>query len=259
MFIRLNGIPISVADGSVSIGSSRFGQYADSVFGRPRGGDKGYVKNFSMTTIPILPDAAESIVGLSENLGHWFGFETDAWSDNGASPTAGTYGLATGGFAGAAKRLSVTSGDLSFELDLRGGKWTVAYARTDDFGTTWDHVVVRSDGIRWLNGVRNDSATSGEMYVSNGTVTISDLFEYGAMLVLPFRIGEEHGGFVYSDIVLNGSFPVHRKRMSGDIVSGNVLVSGQHTGSEFVQASKNNLWCNNLLRVSFDLVKVGVK
>ena len=259
--MTLNNLTISAEDESVSERFDSFGEQDNSFLNRPKRHRKGVTKQISLTSC-LLPEAdADSLVGFVEGRGHHFGFESDAWSEEGLGPDAGaTYTITAGGYVGSS-RLVLTSSSIVYNPEFRDFKWTVCYARTNDGGTTWQFVTVRRDGAKWVDGVRDDTATTAELTVDNGAVALSNVFDYDELILLPFFISETHAVEMYGWVSAGSPFTVRRLTMKGDILgsaSRSETVIGEVDGQQYLQGNRNATWMNNLRTVDFTLSVVGL-
>jgi hypothetical protein len=258
-FLTLNNLTISAEDESVSESFTDYGEQARAFLNRPKRHRKGITKSISLTSC-LLPEAdADSLVGFVEGRGNHFGFEADAWSEEGLGPEAGaTYTITAGGYVGS-NRLVLTSSNIVYNPEFRDFKWTVCYARTSDSGSTWQFVTVRRDGAKWIDGVRDDAASTAELTVSNGAVALSNVFDYDELIILPFLISETHAVELYGWVSAGNAFTVRRLTMKGDILGNTTreqIVIGEVDGQKYLQGNKNATWLNNLRTVDFTLAVV---
>jgi hypothetical protein len=70
-------------------------------------------------------------------------------------------------------------------------EWTVLVWRSTD-GSTWTHYIVRSDGAKWVSGVRNDAASTTFISAGSGNAALvnsegANRF-YDDLIILPFKI-----------------------------------------------------------------------
>jgi len=188
VFLRLNGWPIPIAVGSASQTTEIFDPYG-SEDGRsipssrlpPR-------ETFIGRTPPLEYDDAGTLRGMLAGASHVVSADINAWSSSGVGPTvaaSGNWSLGvrpSGSFPGAGHGrgfLTVTTSiGWAFALPPT---WTVMFWR--DVTTTPAHVVVRSDGRVWTDGV--ETGTAPEVDVSDGTLTLS-AGVYDDIVAMPF-------------------------------------------------------------------------
>lgn len=185
MFARLNGWALPVKDGSVSEGRSSFGRLESSYLGRPTRGHRAHGRAISFAALYLEQEDADTLEGLLEGRGWHFPFDVDAHSDNGIGPDSGTWSIlprppvSDGVFGGGYLVVSATT---TWDLTLPE-VFTVLFWR--DVDAVAEHVAVRSDGAKWIDGVRNDAAITTELAVGSGAVALA-AGAYDDLVVLPF-------------------------------------------------------------------------
>ena len=259
-FMTINGLVISVENESASWRSSAYGEIANSFTNRPKRNRKGVAEEISFSSCLMIQEVADSLIGFIEGQGDHFGFEDDAWSEEGLGPESGsTYTITSGGYVGS-DRIVLTSSTLIYNPEFRETKNTVCYARTADSGTTWEHLIVRADGAKWLDGIRDDAAATGELVIDSGAVSLSDVYDYDELLLLPFNIGEQHALELFAWVDGGDPFTLRTMTLEGDLLGAgrSETVIGQSDGQKIIQGSKNAVWLNNLRTVDFTLAKVDL-
>ncbi len=137
---------------------------------RPRRGVTGW----SFRTVPCEPDVANAVECLVDGVGHSWTFDESLFSSRGRAP-ASTSGAA---IVSGGDHLSCMEVSTSISWDLTRGiypidrLWTILVSRLET--AVWHRYVVRSDGAKWLDGVRNDALSTTWLTMVDGTLTITD-------------------------------------------------------------------------------------
>lgn len=212
----------------------------------------GRLSEVSFSTPPITQAEAHSIAGMLSHKGHYFSFASDSWSDRGLGLDTGSLTVGAGGLSGAGQAALGTS-SVTYNPEFRDYKWTVCYARDD--GITEEHIIVRSDGAKWVDGVSNDAATTSELVVSNGAVALTNAFDYSDLMFLPFNLYSEHALPLYTYASGGKQSTLNPVVAAGDLfgdVDTNVIAVV--TGVDIVQSAT----ASNLAKVSITLKRVAV-
>lgn len=112
-----------------------------------------------VVTRPMAGDEADALVGMLKGLGHVFPFDDHLWSLPGLPPLAGfvaTISAVQSKHGGTSA--SITLAQWPVDFVIAPAVWTVILWRWS--GAAWVHYVVRSDGAKWVDGVRNDGAAT---------------------------------------------------------------------------------------------------
>lgn len=267
-FLRINGITVPCRDGTVSKSPSAWGKHGPSFLNRPIKKRRKRIRSWSASTPPIDAETADSFEGLLEGRGHHFSFDganAGAWSDAGLGPESGsTYTIGAPGKIGSGKL--VITVNVVWNANLIDNKSTVLYWRSDDAGATWEHIVVRSDGAKWADGVRADATATAELTVSNGAVAFTNAYEIDDLVILPFVLAETHAEqfYVWSNAGALPFSPLPRLTVDGDFlgagrettVLGNVTDEGYFEGSMVPQGAVVASWQNNLRVIQFTMEEI---
>lgn len=123
-------------------------------------------RDFSFTSRPIAGDDARSWAGLLTGEGHVWSFDAGHYSSKGVTGAGGTVQSTVKKYG--AKALQVSAADVWLSNPIENeGEWTLAVWHRVDSGA-FKHEVVRSDGARWVDGVRDDA------YTVDGAADFSD-------------------------------------------------------------------------------------
>lgn len=271
-FVKLNGWPIKVLNTTPKDTYTHLGALANSFTGRPTKNDKTTVRSWDMDTVFLREDVADTIEALVEGRGLHFPFDFDAWSkphglgpdlDSGGDKPPVNYEIIQGeagiprfGYGFLQVKTAHTA---IWDTKLVENRWTVGYWRKPLF--TWEHVVVRGDGAKWLNGSRDDLLTTTELVVSNGAVGIvagGGSVNIDDMFILPiaacfefieaFYLWSNSNNLPFSDMPY--------LTLEGDIIgSERIEVQSRMGDVSYVQHGTNSGWRNNARTVSFTLTE----
>ena len=147
------------------------------------------VRVWSFEQVDFPEHMSDTWEGLLHGRGHHWSFDADPWSESGVGPQPGsTFSMTSGGAQLGAGYLTVTAGNhIEFDARLRVDRWSVCYWRNS---SAWEHVIVRSDGAKWLDGTRNDALSTAELTVSNGIVRFDGAIEVDDLTVFAFHCAE---------------------------------------------------------------------
>lgn len=170
--LALNGIdiaPVVSATDAPKAARRDIGDAAPAADGTRRLTRQARKRDLEFETVPLSLADALAWEGLFLGDGHVWSFDSSVYSSKGAIgstviPSEIELDGTVKKFGAKALKVFASSswnGFLGSEFDATG-KWTVAAWRRIDAGA-WVHLVVRSDGAKWVNGVRNDSYATGEI------------------------------------------------------------------------------------------------
>lgn len=202
-FLRVSGWPVSARPGATERSTS-WGELGETYVGSPTRAYRGRPRSWDVEAVVYDQSDADTFAFLLDGRGHHFPFDLDATSDAGLEPdtvASGNWGVQArvvgplglgGGVFGVGYLLVLTS--VTWDVGCPDTAWTVMYWRKVGSFATREHVVVRSDGARFLNGVRADATSTTELTVSGGGVALS-VGSYDDLVVLPHVASD---GFVTS-------------------------------------------------------------
>lgn len=179
------------------------GDQAQAVDGTLRLTQQAKKRDFHFASIPLTQAQAFAWEMFLTGEGHVWSFDSTLYSSKGLGPSAITdASIMTGSgskFGSGALFIDLTTGTITFTgalLNTFGARpgYTVMVWRFDD-GTDTDfhHYVVRSDGAKWKDGVRNDATSTSWLTVSGANVTLVaggavDPVIYSDLVCLPFDV-----------------------------------------------------------------------
>ena len=169
-WLALNGINFgSIASASGAKGERRdIGDVSASSDGTTRATRVARKRDISFETVPLSGDDAFAVESLVSGEGHSWAFDTHLYSSKGLGPTSSTgASIQSGSAKYGAGRLRLASGSTEitytpFRTDVP--QWTVAFYRRDSGVGTWFHYVINSSGQKWVDGVRNDAASTSAFF-----------------------------------------------------------------------------------------------
>lgn len=265
MFVRVLGtwtIPIE-AD-SVDRTLVRAGERAGRVEGGQEDRSRGQGVEISATSGVLSGEDADALEGLLLGLAHVFPFDAHFFSKAGLAPLATSGATISavqskwGGFSA-----SITLLQWAVAFVIAPGVWTVALWRWS--GAAWVHYVVRSDGAKWVDGVRNDAAVTTFLTFDTalGVISLSGSPHFfDDAVFFPFKLSTAAVATVRAAMVA-GAFP-HPGALSydGTIFQNSEVKVMRASGVENVEAPHSNTssgsqaWDRRGARISFTLREV---
>ena len=251
-FLTINGWEVPVKIDSLQEEPERIGPRKRAIDLTLRTSTRGIKRTWKFETPPLRPDVAAALVGLLQGRGHYWSFDEDLYSSKGLGPVAGYNATqsTTGGKYGG--KVDVTS--LSYAAGLPA-KWTILVARRS--GTVWENYAVRSDGAKWLNGVRNDALSTTWLSVANGVLTLTGSpTSYDELIVLPYLAVEAQIQAFHTRAAPFSSLP--RLILSGNMLGNDtVLVEGDVTDVKYVPfRDSDGVWYDNGQALTVELLEV---
>lgn len=178
------------------------GERSPTLLGGLRNRKMAHRIELDITTAAMTSEDAECLLGLLSGNNHVFPFNADLWSTIGLPPVTGwTASISAtqskfGGYSA-----SITSITWPVAFVESPGVWTVLVSRWN--GSSWDDYVVRSDGAKWINGVRNDATSTTWLTFNTGAgtgaiaLTGSPTY-YDEVCFFPFMVSTTFATSVYA-------------------------------------------------------------
>ncbi len=177
-FLRLNGIIVPVAPGSFSVIQEDIGASKRASDGTPLFNRRTTKRTWGGRTRPGTAAEALAFRDLVTGKGNVLNFEDSSlYTSQGLAPSAvgANAGIdGTNAKYGTKRLLSAgaTDNKVTWPMFTASSPWTVAlWVSTSDF-LPWVHYVVDSSARKWVDGTRNDAATTTFLAVSSGAVTL---------------------------------------------------------------------------------------
>ena len=158
-------------------------------------------RDLKFRTIYLTEADAHAWESLLIGEGEVWSFDTSLYGSKGLGPSSSTGATIAGPtfckFGTGKLNLAATTGTISFAAAVNAfgsaAAWTVCVWRSTDTGATWTHYAVRSDGAKWVAGVRDDAASTTWLSVdAAGVVTIANTtgaaVQYDDLAVLPYLV-----------------------------------------------------------------------
>jgi hypothetical protein len=220
------------------------GEQERSPSGALAGGPTVLKREWRMTTTPIPASELDAWVGLIEGKGHYWPFDADLYSTRGRPQSAGTATIVTSSptpkwGAGLARLPAASTLTFATQLPSSPAAWTTLHWRYDTSIPGWRHIVNRSDGARWLTGVRNDAITGG-LSVSSGSVVLSSysgLTDFDGLVAMPYAVPDSWPPLFYTQHNSAAWSALPRVLAAGSFASSSVTVRGEVTGTKVVRGS----------------------
>lgn len=233
MFIGINGYEPRVLISDFDDAMLRFGGEGDAYDGtqlstvRAR---KRVIGEF--TTQPMSRLDAIALRGLLEGLGHHWSFDdaTDyKYSSKGlAAATAGSVSHWTDAVPPPVPKFGTgavaMNGSLAWETGFSKHYTMMVWKWS---GAAWVHYVVRDDGAKWVDGVRNDAASTTFLAMdSDGTFTLSGaVVFFDDAVVFPFRVSTDMA--VAFGTATSAFSDLPKLHFSGDIIPESTFIVGR--------------------------------
>ena len=190
-FCKINGWTIPVKDRGAVQQKALFGNVGPAWTGRPNRRERGIPSGWDMNSLFLDAADADTLEALLTGIPFHFPLDSDFWSDGGLGPQGG-FGTINFVQDGEQKigfgYMDLVSGDVIWNPEL-GDNWTVMVWHGTGSPVDWSHYVVRSDGAKWVDGVRNDLAATAFLTVSNGAVSLST-DKYDDLWIFPFSVSD---------------------------------------------------------------------
>ena len=156
-------------------------------------------RDVKFKTIPLTQADAYAWTCLFTGEGETWSFDASLYGSKGTGPSTNvgcTVEISTPKFGVGRLNVPATTGVIAYTAAVNSfgssSKWAVLVWRSTDAGATWTQYVVRSDGAKWVNGTRNDAASTTWLSVASGVVTITNTtgsaVKYDDLVVLPFEL-----------------------------------------------------------------------
>ena len=117
---------------------------------------------------------------LSGQYERWLRGEGETWlftnlyGCKGTGPESGYSGaIDTGTGISGSNSLLVSSGTHQYRIAPSGSSWTISFYYSSTSPVAYTYYTITSAGKKWVNGVRNDAASTTFVSVSNGILTLT--------------------------------------------------------------------------------------
>lgn len=212
-FLEINSIPFDVAVDSLTEEIREIGQSFVSfngISGRTRITTKRDLVFESPLMDPTLSRQWERLIRGEHEM--WI-FNT-AYGSKGSGPETGTgiYSV-SGGY------ISTLGNVFKFYIAPSGSAWTVSFdAGPTASGAPTTHYTITSAGKKWVDGVRNDAASTTFFSVSSGIGTFSGTNNFDNLWTFPSLIDDSWGPYLDNAGIGDGTAYSPKLRVTGDAI-----------------------------------------
>lgn len=256
-WLKLNGIETSaLASAPDNVNGTRreIGERAPASDGTTRLTVQTLKRDVSFKTVALTVGDAFTWESFIRGEGHVWQFEDFGLYSSKGSVPQDTTGCSI--VAGSAKfgthKLRIASGQFQTDTDaltnMAGyfGDYTVMFWKSTDSGATWHHYVLRSDGVKWLDGATTGASFAAFLSIGgSGDVTLQSNADFDDFVCLPFKVLDTWPALFYARSASYPNTPFIEA--SGAMVPEQAtrLVAGDATDVVFKSASsKTNVRLN---------------
>lgn len=212
-FLKLNGIRVDVALNTGDLDHDELGESHRTEDGTPLVNRRAVKRKWNFRLTPQLAATALAFRNLVFGFGHNWSFESQTFfSAKGLAPTyvGANMSFVTGGHGakfGTYFARGVTSDNYVNWLAFKAN--TAATAAVWYYDSTWKHLLLRTDGAKWFNGVRNDAGASPFLVLtpSTGQLTLGEDGvdgDFDDLVLLPWLVPDDWPAQMYA---FNTAFP----------------------------------------------------
>jgi hypothetical protein len=259
-FLRIQGIPAPVEDGSASIEVQDIGEVMRAEDGTLIR-DRVDVKRVWTLNL-VLQTPANAMAWIDWVLGRksqvW-SFESHVYSSKGfAVGTTGTPGVSAGQFGFSLSVPASTTVTVNDSYNYSAGPgWSASFWWFN--GTTWSHIVETSTNVKYINGVASGARTFCTTSPTTLTITNPDaaVRRIDDLCVSFFVWPSTWPAAVFASGQALGPSP--RLTVDGLLIDNNTRalnVVAEVTGVDIAQASVSGAWVANIQRVKLKLSEV---
>lgn len=264
-FLRLNGIPVPVLDGSAKLRApEELGQSERAVDGSLRIHRRAIKQPWDFSIAHQVAATALAFRDLLLGKGQTWGFDSNLYGSKGTGPSAATNAVqgATAKYGAGGCTLTATSGTITWIALplLSGGPWTVSVWRKVGAGA-WVHYLKTSAGSVWTDGVLTGSTAWLTVTTAAGAVKIdadaASTTHIDDLVVLPYAVPSDWPASIHG---YGAAFsPLARLYADGLFIEANsktVTTKGEVGGAELVQGTLSGSFAGNLHVVQASLIEV---
>lgn len=153
---------------------------------------------------PQTPTYAGAWRKLIHGDGHYWSFDSHLYSSKGLGPSGstGAYSQPSTAYLGSSGVFQEAGSDLSFTaLPSATSPWTVGLVRKVG-GGAWIHYFINSASQKWVDGVRNDAASTTFASMSSGVLTVAADAVSNTLLdelvIYPFALPTDWPPYLYA-------------------------------------------------------------
>lgn len=266
-FFEIQNHAVGIKNGEAKMEPVIIGDAARSFSGSPLSTRRAIKRDWSVTTALAPAEDCKFLIALIQGMGHTWDFDaTDVndeylYSSKGLKPVSvGSVVQNTSNTKFGAGRVQIpASAELHYETGYEDD-WTIMGWKGTS-GGVYTHYIVNSNGHKWVDGVRNDGASTPFFEIdSDGTLSIGDNTQlvtqyFDDVIVIEEAISDtwaEDFGVMTSAF---GAMPKFRVR--GDMVLNNIYqVEGYDVSVSYTAGIWEGSWNSDLMEVSFTMHEV---
>lgn len=250
--LTLNGIEVPVLRNGLSLGWTVIQDKARSYDGTWRKTEYARKREWKGEIKPQSQALTDAFRNLIRGIGYTWSFDADVFSAQGLAANGGhTATIVAGGKYGSLMRVPAAT-TITWPTNL-GSNWTVVVWRLES--AVWHHYVATSGGHKWVDGVRNDAASTTFISVSSGSLTITgatSLTDFDEMAALPYLVDDTWPPFMYTEDNTRARTALPRLSANGDLVfNGPTSVVGEPGDSDVLLFSSAGSIVTNGEKMSF--------
>lgn len=246
-FLKINGIKVYVQHGTFDLDQEDIGETHRAEDGTPLFNRRATKRRWGYRTIVQPAATALALRDLVTGKGHVVSFENqNLYSSKGLAPNSvggntGIISTAPGAKFGTYYLHGHTSDNLVTWIAFTStSPWTVGLWYYE--AATWKHLVRRSDGAKWFNGVRNDAGATPFLTVSNGVVSVGEEGvdgKFDDLVMLPTSVPDDWPAQMYA---FNTAFPdLPSLKASGESIEQNATISVKGVAGKLSAVVGNSL------------------
>jgi hypothetical protein len=264
-FLSICGYDIPIKDGQADDSFESEGADTRALSGKWISMRRYTKREFRLRTTIRPKLEAAAIMHLLNGEGHYWNFNDAVWqySSKGLNITSGTATQGAGGQFNGKIRITTPTVVVWPALAPAADQWTVMLWQKLAAAGTYTHVVVRDDGAKWIDGVRNDAASTLYITVApGGDVTIgdgTDTRDFDDLVIVSWRVSDAMPPAFYASGVPFGSTgTLPSLRVRGELLEPHVAVMDCYAvdiKSDVIQAMDDGTWDPAGREVSFRLVE----
>lgn len=258
-FLRINGIPLAVLDGSAGLSVEEIGGLERAVDGTAITNRRAVKGSWGFTLAHSAAATALAWRDLLLGRGHRWAFDSHLYSSKGLGPSSSsgaTISATQSKFGGSSLKIVDTGSYVAAALPS-GSPWTVLLWR---YVAGWKHYAVTSAGTKYEDGVAGVYTTTW-LSVSSGSVTLANAEGadryYDDLVVLPCIVPATWPASVFG---YGAAFsPLAKLYADGLAIEAGALtktVRGSVGRASMVQATSAGAWASNLHVLDFTLTEV---
>lgn len=258
-FLSINGIEFPVAHGSYSETPREIGDTRTAFDGTLRKTRRAVKRDVQFESVPMSSADALAWDYLIRGIGEYWAFDSTLYGSKGSyySSVSGVVAASTTYHKYGAGCLQLTSpASITYAPSGASSTWTVCVWRQPSVGT-WVHYVIDSSGRKWVDGVRNDAAST-TWFTGGSSFTIATIgadMSYDDLVYFPALMPTDWPAAIVAAGVAFGSTPT--VKLTGDAVpETSIRYALGGCEAEFDRAYVSGSWNNALRKLKVKLQEI---